>query len=139
MNKTKGYFTVEMTLIFPIIFFIICSIFYMSFYYHDKVVSQIWSYKICINEINNNNSEDRIRAQIIKEINKKMLLGRISKVSVDASSNKINTRFELNVNIPSIVGKSISKQITCIVKRKNECEYIRKIKVIKELESAVIK
>lgn len=126
-NRNGGYLTVEASYLFPIIFFIILAIFYLSMYLSDKAKAQavVDTYArnqaICLKEYyelgqerdykkikersvfyylaSQQSNEERLTQLVKKEINQELLLGSVEQVQAKISYCSIDIEATVAVNI----------------------------------------
>lgn len=130
MGKLKGYMTVEISLLFPIIMTVICFIIYMVFICHDACITKAWLYKTALRSTVGEvlNADDSFEDDIYDVVAKRLIISDIYDISCERDSNgielKTRTKYEK-------AEKLIVVKVTGLSRRENILKY-RFIKEVTE-------
>lgn len=122
----NGYITVELSLLFPIIIFVICFLMYMGLIYHDRVVARAWMYKIQVNDVfgmENNVSDEQRVYDVIK---KRMIVSELSDVEYKRTENSSVITVNIKYN-------DFAKRYTVKTEGLNRCENLLRMRFVKEV------
>lgn len=122
----NGYITVELSLLFPIIIFVICFLMYMGLIYHDRVVARAWMYKIQVNDVfgmENNVSDEQRVYDVIK---KRMIVSELSDVEYKRTENSSVITVNVKYN-------DFAKRYTVKTEGLNRCENLLRMRFVKEV------
>lgn len=124
--------TVEISILFPVIFMVLCTIFYMCFYFHDRVAVQAFLYRFCIYTEYKNISEEEAERLLVEEAEKRMVLSNSVSAGFDKNDNTIEAKICIRTELPGILsGNRESKSIVRVTNwKKSDC--IRKYRFVKE-------
>ncbi len=127
--KVKAMYTVEMSILFPVILFVIIGGIYLAFYVHDMTVARAVISKYCNEMAGQALSSDDIAKEVEKVITDHMILAQINSIKL----SKNNDQIEVKVNIGyDIVFWNIKKteNINVVFNNINSSNYIRKVQVV---------
>ncbi|MBD5136004.1 MAG: hypothetical protein HDT39_08590 [Lachnospiraceae bacterium] len=134
MKKTvNGYMTVEISILFPIIFITICTLFYMCFYFHDRVVSQTFLYRFGIYAYYQNIPEEECEIQLGKGLNERMITSDLVSVKFSKTDCGIEAGADLKMNfIGGLYGKKkFEAQVS--IENMDKSGNLRKYRILKEV------
>lgn len=129
----KGYMTVEISLLFPIILLVLFTLFYMCFGLHDKVVlnssiGMVDDYKN-LSEV----TEDEVRNRIKESLNDRMLISDVLSVEYADTQDRIDIWALIRINIPLILWDNEEYQAGVSVECPDKSKKIRKYRIIREV------
>lgn len=127
--KVKAMYTIEMSILFPVILFVIIGGIYLAFYVHDMTVARAVISKYCNETAGQALSSDDITKEIKKVITSHMILGQINSIK----SSKNNEQIVVEVNIGyDIIFWNINKleNVKVVFNNINSSNYIRKVQVV---------
>lgn len=135
--KVKAMYTIEMSILFPIVLFVIIGGIYLAFYVHDVTVARAMIAKYCNEAAGQMPSSDDIAKGVKESITNQMILGQINSIKSSKNSEQITVVVNINYDI---VFWNINKveSINVVFNDINSPNYIRKVQVIiDEIENLI--
>lgn len=129
----KGYMTVEISILFPIILLVLCTLFYLCFCFHDKVILNNDICRIAYCTRFSNMSDKEIRQKIIESLNKRLLISDVLSVEYTGAEDRGDIGAQIHINIPFILWDNEEYQTAVSVECPDKCKNIRKYRMIREV------
>lgn len=132
-KAVNGYMTVEISILFPIIFITICMLFYICFYFHDRVASQTFLYRFGIHAYYQNITEEECEMELGKGLNERMIMSDLVSVKFSNTDWSIETGADFKMNfIGGIWGnKKFESQVS--IENLDKSGNLRKYRLLKEV------
>lgn len=133
----EAVYTVELSILFPIIIFAVLAGIYFGFYVHDMAVARAVVNQFCIESVGQDISEKELIYDIKLEMESKMILGQIH--SIDAYNTKKENGIIVKINYKILFWNiNKSETIQSVQNKTNISDYIRKVKVVADEIEGVI-
>lgn len=132
-QKEKLYigamYTVEMSILLPIILFTLVGGIYIAFYVHDMTVTRAIIYKFSNQAAGQEIGINSFEKEIYHEITKHTILGKVASVTAVKSGKKIEVKVTINYHM---FFRNMDKNVTITadVNEINCPDYLRKVQVI---------
>lgn len=141
-HSCRGYFTIEATLVVPVILFVMLWIVYVGCYQYNRCFLTQELYKIVIDESANSYlSNQEIKTNILERIGlidwDKAIAIEIEEINVESDNNKIIIKIKALINLPIqnpfIASDHYKMDIMIIYNQINPLKVLRRIYILKEL------
>lgn len=132
-NTLKGYMTVEISMLFPIIFITICMLFYMCFYFHDRVTVQAFLYRFGIHAYHQGLTEKECEERLRKGIEERMVMSKLLSVRFSGTDWSIKAEADLNMGFPWAVWKNSRFCARATIDNLDKSGSLRKIRMLREV------
>lgn len=102
MEKKKGIegsLTVEMSLLFPIIVFVIVGVLLFNFYICDIVGARAYLYQYSITNSCENMEIEEVKQELLQELEKQMLVAKISQIRIQEQQDEWSVSVKMLVDI----------------------------------------
>lgn len=128
-KSVNGYMTVEISMLFPIIFITLCMLFYMCFCFHDIVVSRAFLYRFGTYSYYQDMTEKECEKELKKGLNERLVISK--PVMVQFSGTKAKADFK--INFIGGIWKNKKFQLQIKIENRDKTGTLRKYRALKEL------
>ncbi len=136
-NNINAVYTIEMSLLFPIILFIVFGGVYIAFYTHDMTVTRAECNRCCNEAAGQGLAVSDFEKRIENVVRKRLILGTVKRVKVSKKEGYINVSIDLNYDMMFWKLKK-TETINITVNEISNPDYLRKVQVIAdELEKII--
>ncbi len=133
----NAVYTIEMSLLFPIILFIVFGGIYIAFYTHDMTVARAESDRCCNEAAGQGVAASDFENRIENVVGKHLILGKVKGIKVSKKDGYINVSIDLSYDMMFWKLKK-TERINIAVNERNNPDYLRKVQVItEELEKII--
>ncbi len=129
----NGYITVEASILMPIVFFILCTVFYMCFSFHDRVITQDYMYRYGINTYFNEQEDNEKEWELKESLKKKLLISDVLSVRYVRTDEGIETGACISFRIPSELWEGLKYKFAAETANRNKSRFLRKCRAAKEV------
>ncbi|MCI8669273.1 MAG: pilus assembly protein [Lachnospiraceae bacterium] len=130
INKNiNGMYTIEMSILFPIMLFIVFGGIYIAFFAHDITVARAECDKCCNEAAGHGLAETDIENRIENSVSKHLILGKVKEIKVSKKRGYINVSINLSYDLMFWKLKK-TETIKIVVNEVNNPDYLRKVQVI---------